>query len=139
MTFDRFGSYRQIDSSETGAAAVEFALILPVLLLILFGVIAFGDFFSRYQVFQSAVREGARAASTRSTPADVRSRIADAADPYDLSATPSIAVASGGSQCTDTTVGERVTVQWSQEFDISLPFIPAIDNDVQIRGVFRCE
>lgn len=118
---------------------MEFALILPVLLLLVFGIVAFGEFFSRYQVFQGAVREGARAAATRETPGQVRTRVDAAADPYDLSQTPSVSVASGGSQCTRTTVGEAVTVQWMQTFDIALPFVPHIDADLRIRGVFRCE
>jgi len=138
MTLEPTRSPRR-NGTEGGAAAVEFALILPVLLLLLFGIIAFGEFYSRYQVFTGAVREGARVASTRQTPSEVRARITEAADPYVLSQTPSISVSSGGSRCTPATVGESVTVSWTQEFEIALPFTPAIDADVDIKGVFRCE
>ncbi|HEY5183375.1 MAG TPA: TadE/TadG family type IV pilus assembly protein [Actinomycetes bacterium] len=45
-----------------GAAAVEFVLILPILLLLLFGIISFGWVFSAQLTVNNAVREGARAA-----------------------------------------------------------------------------
>lgn len=138
MILDPTRSHPSLDH-ERGAAAVELALILPVLLLLVFGIVAFGEFYSRYQVFQGAVREGARAAAARETPDQVRTRVDSAADPYAVSQTPSVAVASGGSQCTTTTVGETVTVQWMQTFDIALPFVPPIDTNIRIRGVFRCE
>lgn len=43
-----------------GSAAVEFALILPVLLLFLFGIVQFGFLFSVYNTMVHAAREGAR-------------------------------------------------------------------------------
>ena len=43
-----------------GLAAVEFALILPVLLLFLFGIIQFGFLVSVYNTMVHAAREGAR-------------------------------------------------------------------------------
>jgi Flp pilus assembly protein TadG len=46
---------------ERGAAAVEFALVLPVLLLILFGIIEYGWVFTAQIVLTNAVSEGARA------------------------------------------------------------------------------
>jgi Flp pilus assembly protein TadG len=46
-----------------GVAAVEFALILPVFLTILFGSIDFGWLFFNQLASQSAAREGGRAAA----------------------------------------------------------------------------
>ena len=43
-----------------GAAAVEFALILPVLLLVLFGIIQYGYYFFAAQNGSSVAREAAR-------------------------------------------------------------------------------
>lgn len=44
----------------TGAELVEFALLLPVLLLILVGIIDFAFFYQRYEIITNAAREGAR-------------------------------------------------------------------------------
>ena len=46
---------------EKGASAVEFAVILPVLVLILFGLVEFGILLYNKQVLTNASREGARA------------------------------------------------------------------------------
>lgn len=45
---------------QRGVAAVEFALIAPIVFLLLFGIVEFGLALWRKQVLTSAVREGAR-------------------------------------------------------------------------------
>lgn len=49
--------------SERGAALVEFALVLPLLLVVIAGIVDFGFLFQRYEVVTNAAREGARLAS----------------------------------------------------------------------------
>ena len=51
---------------QTGVAAIEFALLLPVLLLILFGIINYGVIMYDQAVVVNAAREGARWASIHS-------------------------------------------------------------------------
>lgn len=46
--------------SDAGSSIVEFALVLPVLLLILFGIINFGVLLYNQSVITNAAREGAR-------------------------------------------------------------------------------
>ena len=46
-----------------GAAAVEFALILPCLLALVFGIFQFGIAFNNWITISNAAREGARLAS----------------------------------------------------------------------------
>lgn len=48
--------------SERGAALVEFALVLPLLLVVIAGIVDFGFVFQRYEVITNAAREGARIA-----------------------------------------------------------------------------
>ncbi|MGO9079968.1 MAG: TadE/TadG family type IV pilus assembly protein [Streptosporangiaceae bacterium] len=48
---------------ERGAAAVEFALLLPVLLLLIFGMIDFGRALNAQITLTQAAREGARLAA----------------------------------------------------------------------------
>lgn len=52
---------RRMDHSEQGAAAVEFALILPMLTVLLFGIIEFSILFYNKAMITNASREGARA------------------------------------------------------------------------------
>lgn len=49
--------------SESGQSLVEFALIVPLLILLLFGIIDFGRIFHAYLTIDHAGRESARAAS----------------------------------------------------------------------------
>jgi Flp pilus assembly protein TadG len=61
---------------QRGAAAVEFALVLPLLMLLVMGTIDWGYYFFIDQVVTNAAREGARAgavaaASPASNPAQV--------------------------------------------------------------------
>ena len=48
---------------ERGSQLVEFALIFPLLLLVVMGVVDFGFLFQRYEVLTNAAREGARVAA----------------------------------------------------------------------------
>jgi Flp pilus assembly protein TadG len=49
--------------SDSGAELVEFALVFPLLLLVVLGIIDFGFLFQRYEVVTNAAREGARLAT----------------------------------------------------------------------------
>jgi Flp pilus assembly protein TadG len=53
---------------QAGAAAVEFALVAPLLLLLVFGVISYGYMLSFRQALSQAAAEGARAAAVSSFP-----------------------------------------------------------------------
>ncbi len=52
---------------QTGAAAVEFAFVLPVLILVLFGLATFGNIFYTQMTLTRAAADGARAVSVVST------------------------------------------------------------------------
>jgi Flp pilus assembly protein TadG len=60
---------RSLRRGETGAAVVEFALVVPVLFLIVFAVIDFGRALWIQNVLISGVREGARAGAVQQTTA----------------------------------------------------------------------
>ncbi len=59
--------------NDTGAAAVEFAIVLTALLLILFGIIDFGRLLYVTQTMKAASREGARVAAVGKDLATVQS------------------------------------------------------------------
>lgn len=60
-------SIRNIHRRETGQAMVEFAIVLPVLLLVVLGIIQFGILFNHYMTLTDAVRAGARQAAVSRT------------------------------------------------------------------------
>jgi hypothetical protein len=53
-------SMRVRTRSERGAELIEFALVLPLLLLVVLGIVDFGFLFQRMEVVTNAAREGAR-------------------------------------------------------------------------------
>lgn len=53
---------KRVVKNQKGVALVEFAIVLPLLLLLLFGFIEFGVMLYNKQVITNASREGARAA-----------------------------------------------------------------------------
>jgi Flp pilus assembly protein TadG len=66
-------------NSDRGAAAVEFALLLPLLLLIVFGIIDFGRAINAQITITQAAREGARALSLPGGATTYQSRATNAA------------------------------------------------------------
>jgi Flp pilus assembly protein TadG len=157
---------------EEGAAALEFAIIGTLLMLLVFGVIEFGLFLSQNEVWQSAAREGARVAAVQEdvypapsgdgffTSDDVAAAVNNAGHPYDCGArdgnpcdgsggvsNPSqfVCDANGvncvAGDCASAGVGTLITVKWDQNFNVPNLFglIPVLDEDREVRGVFRCE
>jgi len=58
---------KNIKMNERGQAMVEFALILPILITLVFGIIQFGILFNHYLTLTDAVRTGARQAAVSRT------------------------------------------------------------------------
>lgn len=60
------------ESSERGAAAVEFAILLPVLLMLVFGTIEFGRAYNAQITLTNAARDGVRVMAINNDPAGAR-------------------------------------------------------------------
>ena len=69
--------------TDRGAAAVEFALVLPLLVMLIFGIVDFGRMLNAKITLTEAAREGARAASLIGRDAGV-ARAREAAEGYDI-------------------------------------------------------
>jgi Flp pilus assembly protein TadG len=65
---------------DRGAAAVEMALVLPLLLLVLFGLVDFGRAFNNQMQLTQAAREGVRVVAM-GNPGDAGDRVFAALDP----------------------------------------------------------
>ena len=62
---------------QRGAAAVEFAVVLPLLVVLVFGMIEFGIMFYNKAVITNASREGARAGITGLTNSQIETIVKD--------------------------------------------------------------
>ncbi|MDY7088132.1 MAG: TadE family protein [Actinomycetota bacterium] len=54
---------------------MEFAIVLPLMLLLVFGVIDFGRALQQQTLLSAAVREGARTAALNGSPATIQARV----------------------------------------------------------------
>ena len=78
MRMSRRRAVRRLKRGRTGAAVVEFAIVAPILFLVIFGIIEFGRLFMVQQILTNASREGARRAILESsTAAEVQTVVND--------------------------------------------------------------
>jgi Flp pilus assembly protein TadG len=128
---------------EEGASAVEFALIAPLLFMLIFGIIYFGIAFLNLQTLRSSVREGGRAAAVGAPTVEaVRAKVDNAA----LGAIPDAGDVVVSRLCDgDESVGEDVTVSYDTRnlpeggIVVSAPFLPPIHMTPIVSASFRCE
>ncbi|MEW6524831.1 MAG: TadE/TadG family type IV pilus assembly protein [Bacillota bacterium] len=71
--------------SRSGQATVEMALVLPVLLLVLFGIVESGRLVHAHLLLQHATREGVRLGITGATDLEIEQRVRYAAATLDQS------------------------------------------------------
>lgn len=64
---------------EGGQSLVEFALVLPIFLLVLFAIVDFGMAFHAWITVTNSAREGARLGAVRAAAADIDQRVRDTA------------------------------------------------------------
>ena len=64
---------------ERGASAVEFAFIVPLLIVLVLGIAEFGHAFQVQGTLSAAAREGVRAMALRNDPVDAKAVARDAA------------------------------------------------------------
>lgn len=128
--------------TQRGAAAVEFALIMPILLMLVFGAIQYGIYFWSSQGGSDAARSASRSAATSEPIPCVtfRTNVLASIEDYRASGTrvtierkyyqmnsPNTPVPAA----TDVAVGDfvQVHVRFSS-LDLSLPFIPTIQDGI---------
>jgi Flp pilus assembly protein TadG len=69
---------RRFANDESGGPAVEFALIVPALILMIFGIVQLGFAFYTYNEMMNGAREGARRLAVGATVAAAQQRALDA-------------------------------------------------------------
>ena len=114
---------------------VEFALVLPLLVLFVFGIVEFGRAYNAKIQLTSAVREGARAAALGGpsiTTAVIEDKTRNAASGLDSDG---ITVVS--TRC-ETAASVNATVTATYEFDYDIPLLGSRTADLKATGVMRC-
>lgn len=97
-----------------GAAVVEMAVVTPLLLMMLFGIIEFGWVFMVHENLTNAVREACRVAVLQgSTDADIQARFAEAIAPTGLTISPGMLVITHATAANPVET-VRVSVPYSQ-------------------------
>lgn len=135
---------------QEGASAVEFALILPVLVLLLFGIIQFGLTFARVQGMEAAAREGGRLAALGRdvTEAEVIARVEQAApgfinDPQNdlvVTLTPDDDwCQSSQAQPRQVTVNVNLSSSAADKYSLNIPLFGDPEARYSTKAVFRCE
>lgn len=139
----------KIRKNEKGQTLVEFALVLPVLLLLVMGVIQFGIIFSAQIALTNAAREGARAAAVGTKITDqtvggntilgVKSIVKNA-----MGGHKNIIVADGNITMNNPEVGEAVIVQINNaEITLFVPvpevFVPGQKITLNAKASMRLE
>jgi len=127
---------RRFIRNDSGAAMVEFALVVPVLLLIVWGIVDISRAFQTIDNLTSAVREGARVGAVMSSAPNqgpnqtqIQNTVASAFQPIGAPLNPSsVTVAWDGTQ---------VTVSASYPFQSLTPLLWAIT--ISRTAVFRWE
>ncbi|CAB4344548.1 unannotated protein [freshwater metagenome] len=115
---------RRAQSQDAGAAAVEFALISPLLLLLIFMLIDFGRLFYCQISLNSASHEAARASALRLTTAQISTAANNAAPSLKnmaMSATGMTVTVNTACAAATATLDAATTVTLTQTFHWTLP------------------
>lgn len=122
--------------SERGAAAVEFALVMPLLLVLVLGIAEFGRAYHLQTTLSGAAREGVREMALHDNPTDARAATKAAAPHLGLTdgqiaVTPSSCVASAGTPAATATVTVSYPMPFITDFFGSTITLTG-------KGVMRC-
>jgi Flp pilus assembly protein TadG len=130
---------RQRDRRLSGMAMVEMVFVLPVLLLLLFGIVEFGVLFGQWQTLTNAAREGAREAVVfrvgcvaANVEADVQTRVANYAAAAGITVNPGDITVVG--HCGDTTTNTQVTVTHTYTFQVVPGFVATLAPTIDLIG-----
>src|SRR3954466_4357087 len=102
---------------ERGASAVEFAFIVPLLIMLVLGIIEFGHAFQVQGTLSAAAREGARAMALRNDQGQAKSAVRQAAAALDPDITDAqISISPAACPTGVTTTNVRLTIDYPMPF-----------------------
>ncbi|GAG91891.1 unnamed protein product [marine sediment metagenome] len=124
----------RIIKSEKGASAVEFALILPILIILVFGIVQFGIAFNNYITITHAAREGARIAAVDLNNTDLKNIIIERAYPVPITPDDITIITPLG-----TNIGDPVEVEITYNISITIPLVGSWDIPLKNKAIMRLE
>jgi Flp pilus assembly protein TadG len=125
---------------ERGAAAVEFAIVLPLLIVLVFGIVQFATAYNRVQGLHAAAREGARLASLpQTTQGDISARVTSSLVGVALNGSPTITVNPPATRPCQGRSGQTVTVTVTAVTSLDIPLWGSVSKTLTGKGQFRCE
>jgi len=124
----------RIIKSEKGASAVEFALILPILIILVFGIVEFGIAFNNYITITHAAREGARIAAVDLNNTDLKNIIIERAFPVQINEDDIVISTPEG-----TNIGDPVEVEITYNISITIPLVGSWDIPLKNKAIMRLE
>ena len=124
MRPDQRGKCRLLQRTE-GATAVECAIVIPFLLLLICGIMDFGNLYYQSHTVNEAAREGARVAAVGGTAQEVSTAVKKFGNQLEFSINPLTPVS-----------GQPVTVTVTESVNIITPFISNFfpSNPVTVMG-----
>lgn len=148
---------RSRSGDERGAAAVEFALVMPILFLLLFAIIIYGMVFAQDLSLSNSARQAARSGVVATADcASIKKTAQDNAGTIGMSGTDTtVTIMRGTSEdtasayCTSSdedadqpcaSQPDNTNLYVTLDHDVAkiLPFVPT-PNSISGKGVFRCE
>jgi Flp pilus assembly protein TadG len=113
---------------DNGAAAVEFALVVPVLLLIVFGIVQYSFYFWALQGGSDAARDAARRAAVGS-PVTCAAFVSSVSTSLGAVKTGNVSIKRDYSATGAVLPGDTVTVTVAfDSFDFGFPLVPFVEN-----------
>ena len=126
----------RVHSDERGAAALEFALVLPMLIMLVMGIAEFSRAYHAKEKLQYAVREGARELAINKTSATAISVTVDRAGGLNPALTSAGVTASGCTGAITATSTATVTATYTLAYHI--PLWGSGNWSLSATGVMRC-
>jgi len=124
-------------SRDRGASAVEFALVLPILLLLVLGIIEFGRAYHLQTTLSNAARDGVRVMALQDSATAARSTAKASAQLSDLNDS-MIDVQPEAGCSTATTGAGMASVTITYPFSLISGFLPIDDFTLTGKGTMRC-
>ena len=123
-----------LKKSERGAAVVEFAIVAPLLLILLMGAVEFGLLFYNKQVLTNASREGARAGISHLAAADITDIVENYCDSrlirFDTDTQPATTVTGA-----EGSYGDDLTVTVDYEYTFLVPGLLGFGPNLDLRAI----